>query len=158
MRRDVGAGLRHCHRDLAAPFDVFAKPSSESFVVWESGLVGRLEEDLDEPLALWFGDRTIRVVAEERRMAAQLARVRIGPTEDLPQPGREVLDVSWPALTTEYLNENRVGQAAAILRFGESPKRISAPEVLKDRRFPHHALTRSHRVFRRQSNTAGPLP
>jgi hypothetical protein len=82
------------------------------------------------------------VVAQQRPVPAQLSRVRIRPAEHLAEPRCEVLDVSRPALGTEDADQNRVGKAPAALRFGQTSKRISAPQVLEDRRFAHHALPR----------------
>jgi hypothetical protein len=64
MRRDVRAGLRYRQRDPAAPFDVLAKTAAKSFDAREPDLVGRFKEDLHESLALRFGDREVRVVAQ----------------------------------------------------------------------------------------------
>src|SRR4029453_7581926 len=140
--RDIRAGLRYFPRDSTAPLHVFTKPAPEPLVVRQPGFFGCLDEDLDESLTLRFGDRTIRVVAQQRAVSTQLTCVRIGPAEHLAQPGGEMLHVSRPALTTEDRDQNRVCEAAAVLHFGQASKRGSASEVLEDRRLPPYALPR----------------
>jgi hypothetical protein len=53
-----------------------------------------------------------------------------------------MFDVSRPALSTEYRNQNRIREAAPVLRLRQAAKRISASEVFEDRRFAHHSVPR----------------
>jgi hypothetical protein len=82
------------------------------------------------------------VVAQQCAVSTQLARVRIGPAEYLAQPGGEMLDVSRPTLSTENGDQNRLCEAAAVLRLGQASKRVGASEVLENSRLVHHALPR----------------
>jgi hypothetical protein len=50
--------------------------------------------------------------------------------------------VSRPAVSTEDRDQNWIRETPAVLRLGQAAKRISAPEVLEDRRFAHHSLPR----------------
>jgi len=70
-------------------------------------------------------------------MSTQFARVQIGPTEYLAQPSSQMLGVSRTSLSSKYLRQNRVSEAAPVLRIGQTAKRISAPEMLEDGWFTH---------------------
>ena len=41
------------------------------------------------------------MVAQQRPMSAEFARIRIGPAEDFTKPSRKMLDVSGPAVCAE---------------------------------------------------------
>src|SRR5215510_3161069 len=78
------------------------------------------KKNFDEPLPLPFRDRTIRVMTQQRSMSTQFARVQIGPTEYLAQPSSQMLGVSRTSLSSKYLRQNRVSEAAPVLRIGQT--------------------------------------
>src|SRR5262245_49752759 len=115
FRADVRAGLRDRHRDATPPLEVLAKAAAKPLVCGQAHLICGLDERLDEPSPLLLGDGEVRVVAEQRAVASQLAGVGVGPAEDLAQPRSEMFDMPGSPLRAEHLGQNGVGEAATVL-------------------------------------------
>src|SRR5262249_39490629 len=108
FRADVRAGLRDRQRDAAPPLEVLAKAAAKPLVLGQAHLVGGVHEHLDEAATLLLGDRQVSVVAEQRAVSSQLARVNVGSAEDFTQPRREMFNVAGSPPPAEHRGQDRI--------------------------------------------------
>src|SRR5262249_5776181 len=81
--------------------------------------------------ALFLVNGEVGVVAEQRSMASQLARVDFGPAENLTQPRCEMFDVPGSPLRAENLGQDRIREASPVLGIRQPMENFGAAHVFE---------------------------
>ena len=128
MEFAVALGVRILHRHLRPEFHVLAHGFAKFGIGGHGGDVEGSQVQLDEPLALFFGDMETPVHIDEM-LETQLPAEAVRTAEGLGGEGREVVNVLRLAATEER-TEDRIRQDTSIEGVLQSVQALLATRVL----------------------------
>src|SRR5262249_62352611 len=122
MKLGSGFRLRVLLSHARAKLDVRAQRLPEWLVGGQSGSIGRLHVEGDEPLALLVGDVQVAVHVDDV-LKAELAREAVRPAERFRREPCQVLDMMRFALGEQNL-QHRICENLGVEQFFEALQRL----------------------------------